>query len=62
MTDIKLMINNLIGIEVQTDDLAELRLDPAKYTSTQEDAEKLQDLFLLMDLTDEMEAEKYDEQ
>ena len=61
MTDIKLMINNLIGIEVQTDDLAELRLDPAKYTSTQEDAEKLQDLFLLMDLTDEMEAEKYDE-
>lgn len=61
MTDIKIMIKNLIGIEVQTDDLAELRLDPAKYTSTQEDAEKLQDLFLLMDLTDEMEAEKYDE-
>jgi hypothetical protein len=61
MTDIKSMINNLIGIEIQTDDLAELRLDPAKYTSTQEDAEKLQDLFLLMDLTDEMEAEKYDE-
>ena len=61
MTDIKSMINNLIGIEVKSDDLAELRLDPAKYTSTQEDAEKLQDLFLLMDLTDEMEAEKYDE-
>lgn len=61
MTDIKSMINNLIGVEVQTDDLAELRLDPAKYTSTQEDAEKLQDLFMLMDLTDEMEAEKYDE-
>ncbi len=61
MTDIKLMIKNLIGIEVQTDDLAELRLDPAKYTATQEDAKKLQDLFLLMDLTDEMEAEKYDE-
>jgi hypothetical protein len=55
------MIKNLIGIEVQTDDLAELRLDPAKYTATQEDAKKLQDLFLLMDLTDEMEAEKYDE-
>lgn len=61
MTDIKSMIKNLIGIEVQTDDLAELRLDPAKYTATQEDAKKLQDLFLLMDLTDEMEAEKYDE-
>ena len=61
MTDIKIMIKNLIGIEVQTDDLAELRLDPAKYTATQEDAEKLQDLFLLMDLTDKMEAEKYDE-
>ena len=61
MTDIKTMIKNLIGIEVQTDDLAELRFDPAKHTSKQEDAEKLQDLFLLMDLTDEMEAEKYDE-
>ena len=61
MTDIKTMIKNLIGIEVQTDVLAELRLDPAKHTATQEDAEKLQDLFLLMDLTDEMEAEKYDE-
>ena len=32
MTDIKSMIKNLIGIEVQTDDLAELRLDPAKHT------------------------------
>lgn len=61
MTDIKTMINNLIGVEVQTDDLAELRLDPSKHTSTEEDAEKLQDLFLLMDLTGEMEAEKYDE-
>jgi hypothetical protein len=61
MTDIKSMIKNLIGIEVQTDDLAVLRLDPAQHTATQEDAEKLQDLFLLMDLTDEMEAEKYDE-
>ena len=38
MTDIKTMIKNLIGIEVQTDDLAELRLDPAKHTATQEDA------------------------
>ena len=61
MTDIKSMIKNLIGIEVQTDDLAELRLDPAKYTSSPENAEKLQDLLLLMDLTDEMEADNYDE-
>jgi hypothetical protein len=61
MTDIKAMIKNLTGIKVQTDDLTELRHDPAKHTSSSEDAEKLQDLFLLIDMTEEMEADNYDE-
>lgn len=61
MNDVKEMIQNLLGVEVLSDDMAAIRLDPGKYTTSNEDARKLEDLFLLMDLTDEMEAEKYDE-
>lgn len=61
MRDARIIIKQLLDIDVQTNDAAALRLNPDAYVPSEQDASKLRDLFMLMDLTDEMEAEKYDE-
>ena len=42
---------------MKTDDLLELRDNPSKYVAKKEDIEKLNDLFLLIDLLDKQEVE-----
>ena len=44
-------------IEVEADNLLELRDNPSKYVTKKEDIEKLNDLFLLIDLLDKQEVE-----
>jgi hypothetical protein len=61
MHDAKTIIKDLLNIDVQTNDAEALRLNPEAYVSSEQDASKLWDLFMLMDLTDEMEAENHDE-
>ena len=48
---IKSLIKTLLDIEVNTEDITELRENPREYVDKDEDVEKLKDLFLLMDLT-----------
>lgn len=48
---IRNLIKTLLDIEVNTEDITELRETPKKYVNKDEDVEKLKDLFLLMDLT-----------
>ena len=47
---IKNLIKTLLDIEVSTEDMIALHENPHKYTNSEDDAEKLKDLFLLMDL------------
>ena len=54
-------IKALLGIEVSTDNLLEFWENPEKYVSTQEDADKLGDLFLLVEMMAELEVDS-DEQ
>lgn len=51
------MIKTLLDIEVDTEDISKLRENPKEYI-TKEDAEKLKDLFLLMDLAEDQEVDK----
>lgn len=55
--NIKNLIKILLDIEVETDNLLELRDNPNKYVNKKEDIEKLHDLFLLIDLLDKQEVE-----
>ena len=55
--NVKERIKALLGIEVSTDNLLELWENPEKYVSTQEDADKLEDLFLLVEMMAELEAD-----
>lgn len=48
--NIKNLLKTLLDIEVNTEDILELRENPRKYVTKDEDVEKLKDLFLLMDL------------
>jgi hypothetical protein len=48
---IKSLIKTLLDIEVNTEDITELRENPKEYVNKDEDVQKLKDLFLLMDLT-----------
>ena len=59
--NVKEGIKALLGIEVSTDNLLELWENPEKYVSTQEDADKLEDLFLLVEMMAELEVDS-DEQ
>ena len=59
--NIKERIKALLGIEVSTDNLLELWENPEKYVSTPEDADKLGDLFLLVEMMAELEVDS-DEQ
>ena len=55
--NVKEGIKALLGIEVSTDNLLELWENPEKYVSTQEDADKLEDLFLLVEMMAELEVD-----
>jgi hypothetical protein len=58
---VKERIKTLLGIEVSTDSLLELWKNPEKYVSKPEDAEKLEDLLLLVELMGELEVNVDDE-
>ena len=55
------LAKTLLDIEVNTEDILELRENPRKYVTKEEDVEKLKDLFLLMDLASKVEVNE-DEQ
>ena len=59
--NVKERIKALLGIEVSTDNLLEIWENPKKYVSTPEDADKLGDLFLLVEMMAELEVDS-DEQ
>ena len=54
--NVKERIKALLGIEVSTDNLLELWESPDKYVSTPEEADKLGDLFLLVEMMAELEV------
>ena len=54
--NIKNLIKTLLDIEVNTEDILELRENPRKYVTKEEDVEKLENLFLLMELTGKLEV------
>ena len=56
---IKNLIKILLDIEVNTEDILKLRENPKEYVTNEDDAEKLQDLFLLMDLAESQEVNEY---
>lgn len=56
--NIKNLIKTLLDIEVNTEDILKLRENPKEYITKEEDAEKLEDLFLLMDLAEDQEVDK----
>ena len=55
--NVKDRIKVLLGIEVSTDNLLELWENPEKYVSSPEDAVKLGDLFLLVEMMAELEVD-----
>jgi len=55
---IKNLVKTILDIEVSTEDILKLHENPQKYTNSEEDAEKLKDLFLLMDLADRQEVDE----
>ena len=59
--NVKERIRALLGIEVSTDNLLELWEKPEEYVSTLEDADKLRDLLLLVEMMAELEVDS-DEQ
>ena len=59
--NVKERIKDLLGIEVSTDNLLELWENPEEYVSTLEDADKLRDLLLLVEMMAELEVDS-DEQ
>ena len=59
--NVKERIRALLGIEVSTDNLLELWENPEEYVSTLEDADKLRDLLLLVEMMAELEVDS-DEQ
>ena len=56
---IKKLIKILLDIEVNAEDILKLRDNPQEYVTNKDDAEKLQDLFLLMDLAGSQEVNEY---
>ena len=53
---IKKLIKILLDIEVNAEDILKLSENPKEYVTKVEDAEKLNDLFLLMDLAKRQEV------
>ena len=58
--NIKNLIKTILDIEVNTEDISKLRENPKEYITKEENAEKLEDLFLLMDLADRQEVDEDD--
>ena len=56
---IKNLIKILLDIEVNAEDMLKLRENPKEYVTNEDDAEKLQDLFLLIDLAKSQEVNEY---
>ena len=56
---IKNLIKILLDIEVNAEDILKLRDNPKEYVTNEDDAEKLQDLFLLMDVAESQEVNEY---
>ena len=56
---IKNLIKILLNIEVNAEDILKLRENPQEYVTNKDDAEKLQDLFLLIDLAKSQEVNEY---
>ncbi len=56
--NIKNLIKTILDIEVNTEDISKLRENPKEYITKEEDAEKLKDLFLLMDLAENQEVDE----
>lgn len=56
---IKNLIKILLDIEVNAEDMLKLRENPKEYVTNEDDAEKLQDLFLLIDLAESQEVNEY---
>lgn len=56
---IKNLIKILLDIEVNAEDMLKLRENPKEYVTNEDDAKKLQDLFLLMDLAESKEVNEY---
>ena len=56
---IKNLTKILLDIEVDAEDISKLRENPKEYVTNEDDAEKLQDLFLLMDLAESQEVNEY---
>lgn len=56
---VKNLIKILLDIEVNAEDILKLRENPQEYVTNEDDAEKLQDLFLLMDLAESQEVNEY---
>ena len=57
--NIKNLIKTLLDIEVNTEDILKLRENPKEYVTNEVDIEKLQDLFLLIDLAENQEVNEY---
>ena len=55
--NVKERIRALLDIEVSTNNLLELWENPEKYVSTPEEADKLGDLFLLVEMMAELEVD-----
>ncbi len=55
--NVKERIRVLLGIEVSTDNLLEIWENPEKYVSTPEEANKLEDLFLLVEMMADLEVD-----
>ena len=56
---IKNLIKVLLDIEVNTEDILKLRENPKEYVTNEVAIEKLQDLFLLIDLAESQEVNEY---
>ncbi|NLK37990.1 MAG: hypothetical protein GX299_07890 [Epulopiscium sp.] len=56
---IKNLIKILLDIEVNTEDILKLRENPKEYVTNEVAIEKLQDLFLLIDLAGSQEVNEY---
>ena len=55
LMSIKELIFSLTGVEVNTENLADLKANPSYYTNSKEEAELLTELFFLLDQTEESE-------
>jgi len=52
--NVRKLIKTLLDIDVNTDDLNELRFNPEACVGSNTDAQKLRELFLLIEMTEDM--------